>query len=227
MKKCLFLMLMALCIGACTSKEEKAKQAAEKARIERERIYNDSVIADSLKREKERKRLEEARLDSISKAENEKTIKDLSKFFTFKKDEFSSDGRTWVQPKDRPMYIDLNGIYCYFQTNDGKASNLRLKIQYAADDWLFIQSYKFSIDGMAFDYYPDNIDRDNDSEIWEWADNQITASDQSLLTALMMAKNAKIRYVGKQYYKDRVITTKQLKSIKRTVQLYRAMGGSI
>lgn len=226
MKKCLFLMALVLCV-ACTSKEEKAKQAAEKAKIERERVYNDSIIADSLRRESDRKRLEKERLDSISKAENEKTIKDLSRYFRFKKDEFSSDGRIWVEPKDRPMYIDVNGIYCYFQTNDGKASNLRLKIQYAADDWLFIQNYKFSIDGMAFDYYPDNIERDNNSTIWEWADNQVTASDQSLLTALMMAKDAKIRYIGRQYHKDRVITAKQLKSIKRTVQLYRAMGGSI
>ena len=227
MKKCLFLIAVVLCVGACTSKEEKAKQVAEKAKIERERFYNDSIIADSLRRDRDRKRLEKERLDSISKVENEKTIKDLSRYFTFKKDVFSNDGRTWVTPKDRPMYIDVNGIYCYFQTNDEKASNLRLKIQYAADDWLFIQSYKFSIDGMVFDYYPDNIDRDNNSTIWEWADNQVTAFDQSLLTALMMAKNAKIRYIGRQYHKDRVITAKQLKSIKRTVQLYRAMGGSI
>lgn len=227
MKNVLFLLLMLFCIGACTSKEEKEKQAAERAKIERERFYNDSIVADSLRRENERKRLEEEQLDSIPKAETAKTIKDLSRYFTFKKDEFSIDDRVWVEPKDKPLYIDVNAIFCYFQTNNNKASNLRLKIQYTADDWLFIRSYKFSIDGMAFDYRPDDIKRDNSSNIWEWADNQITAFDQSLITALMMAKSAKIRYVGEQYHKDRNITSQQLLSIKRTVQLYRAMGGTI
>lgn len=219
-------MMLLLCVGACTSREERDKRVAERAKIEREKFYNDSVAADNKKKESEKKRLEEARLDSISKVETAKTIKELSKYFTFKKDEFSNNDRVWVAPKNVPS-LNRNGIYCYFQTNKDRASNLRLKVQYAADDWLFIQYYIFSIDGMALEYRPDNIETDHNSTIWEWADNQVTSFDQSLITALMMAKSAKIRYVGRQYYKDRTITAQQLLSIKRTVQLYRAMGGRI
>ena len=80
---------------------------------------------------------------------------------------------------------------------------------------------------MTYDYTPDNIERDNDSSIWEWSDKRLDMYDQSLINALLMAKKAKIRFVGKQYHKDKTITQQQLLSIKRTVQLYRVMGGSI
>ncbi|WP_303208609.1 hypothetical protein [Bacteroides oleiciplenus] len=230
MKKILFLMVFLVALVGC--KQEKSNVSVDTSQqitdsIFNEKFYNDSVAADNEKKELEKKRLEEARLDSISKVETEKTIKELSRYFTFRKDEFSNDDRVWVEPKDAPKYLNRNGIYCYFQTNNDKASNLRLKIQYTADDWLFIRYYVFSIDGMVYEYRPDDIETDHKSTIWEWADNQVTSFDQSLITALMMAKSAKIRYVGRQYNKDRAITAQQLLSIKRTVQLYRAMGGRI
>lgn len=225
MKNVLFLMALIVVLAGC--KQEKRNVSVDTSQQITDSIFNEQFYSDNEKKELEKKRLEEARLDSISKAENAKTIKELSKHFTFKKDEFSTDGLAWVTPKDAPRDVNRNGIYCYFQTNNDRASNLRLKIQYTADDWLFIRYYIFSIDGMVFEYRPDDIETDHKSTIWEWADNQVTMFDQSLINALMMAKSAKIRYVGKQYHKDRTITAQQLLSIKRTVQLYRAMGGAI
>lgn len=228
MKKILIMMIgLSIALTSCMSKEEKEKQAKEKAKIEREQFYNDSIIADNERKKAEEKRIEELRQDSIHKAESAQTMKELKPYFTFKKDEFSDNNTEWVMPKDAPKYINHNGIYCYFQSNDGRASNFRLKIQYAADDWLFIRYYIFSIDGMVFEYRPDNIETDNDSSIWEWADNQITAIDNSLINTLADAKSAKIKFEGRQYNKVKNITSAQLKSIQRTLKLYRAMGGSL
>lgn len=224
MKKVMFLMMLLIVFLGCN--QGRSNVSVDTSQQITDSIFNDSFAADNEK-ELERKRLEEAHLDSISKAEMAKTIKDLSRYFTFKKDEFSQNDRVWVEPKDAPKYLNRNGIHCYFQANNDKASNLRLRIQYTADDWLFIRYYIFSIDGMVFEYRPDKIETDHKSTIWEWADNQVTSFDQSLITALMMAKSAKIRFVGRQYHKDRNITSQQLLSIKRTVQLYRAMGGTI
>lgn len=156
---------------------------------------------------------------------NEETVKQLKPYFTFNKDEFSE--KTWVEPKDAPKYVDVNGIYCYFMLVDGKASNLRFKIQYRAEDWLFIQGYKFSIDGDAFDYVPSKIERDHSTYIWEWSDAPVTASSKVIIEALADAKTAKIRFVGQQYHKDKSITSQQIKSIKRTIDLYHALGGTI
>ncbi len=63
-------------------------------------------------------------------------IKELEKFFNSKKDEFDPNALVWQKPKSAPTYTNQNGIYCYFQTNNGMPSNLRLRMQYHADDWL-------------------------------------------------------------------------------------------
>lgn len=204
MKK-ITLFVCVLCFVSC-------QQNKKESTIDTSHSITDSIFNEITKP------IEEPKIDSAR-------VKELKPFFNFKKDEF--ENYTWVIPKNSPKYIDVNGIYCYFALNGTTASNLRLKIQYAADDWLFIQSYKFSIDGMTYDYTPDNIERDNDSSIWEWSDKRLDMYDQSLINALLMAKKAKIRFVGKQYHKDKTITQQQLLSIKRTVQLYRVMGGSI
>lgn len=148
----------------------------------------------------------------------------LKPYFNFRTDEFEKC--TWVTPKDAPSFTG-NGFYCYFSLVNGRACNLRLKIQYSADDWLFIQSYKLLIDGDSYDYTPSKMERDNSDFIWEWSDDQVTPHIEMLLNSLKNSKEAKIRFIGRQYSKDKNITPKQLVSIKRTMDLFYALGGKI
>lgn len=154
-------------------------------------------------------------------------IRELSPLFKFDKDEFDPKGKTWIKPKSAPKYVDMNGMYCYFmQDNDG-VSNFRIQIQYYSEDWLFIRKYQFSVDGKAYELLPGNVERDNGGgSIWEWCDVQINTDDEKeLIKALSTAKNAKIKFVGDQYHKIRTIKEAELKSIKNTLDLYKAMGG--
>lgn len=152
-------------------------------------------------------------------------IKELKQFFTEKKDEFES--YTWVKPKSRPMYTNQNGFYCYFQKNsDGSVSNLRFVGQYFADEWLFINSAKFNIDGQTFTFVPTEMKRDNGAgEIWEWYDDSVDYSNSHILEAISKAKSVKIRFNGDQYYDDKTMNASTIQSIKRTVEYYKALGG--
>jgi hypothetical protein len=154
-------------------------------------------------------------------------IKKLKPFFDTKNDEFDPRGRVWYKPKSAPRYPNRNGIYCYFQTNDGVPSNLRLKLQYHADSWLFFHKVQFSIDGKAYEFYPTDTETDsgNGGKIWEWFDEPMRKSNTDLLDALANAKNAKMKLVGEQYYKIKTISASQIRDIKRTLELYKAMGG--
>lgn len=172
---------------------------------------------------------------SISKAEKQNPIdssevKRLSPLFNFKKDEFDPRGVTWIKPKSAPAYTNMNGIYCYFMMDDNGVSNFRLKIQYHSDDWLFIRKYQFSIDGKAYEFTPNDVERDNGNggRIWEWCDESIRYGDDiEMLKALSIAKKAKIKFIGNQYHNIRTITQKEIKSIKNTIDLYIAMGGNL
>ncbi len=154
-------------------------------------------------------------------------IKELSPSFNFKKDEFDPRGIVWIEPISAPKYTNRNGIYCYFAQIDGVAQNFRLRIQYMADDWLFIRKYQFSIDGKAYEYIPSGtVERDNDGGlIWEWSDEKISyIGDVELVEALANAKTAKIKFIGSQYHDIRTITPNEIKAIKETLDLYHAMG---
>lgn len=173
-------------------------------------------------------------LDSMSKvAEKQKVeklksidVKKLKTHFKTKKDEFSNNNVVWYYPKTAPNFTNQNGVYLYFMTENGVATNLRFVVQYTSDDWLFIQNIKFSINGVAYTYIPDKVERDNGNggQIWEWFDESANPN-KSLLKALISAKNAKMKLVGSQYYKEKTITQEQLKSFRETYDLYLGLGG--
>jgi hypothetical protein len=154
-------------------------------------------------------------------------IKQLERLFRIKKDDFSNNNKQWYEPKSAPNYTNANGIYCYFQTENGIPGKLRFRLQYHSDEWLFFTRVQFSIDGKAFEYKPQNTETDNGNGgyIWEWFDEAISESDKPLITALANAKSAKMKLIGKKYYDIKNISQTQIKGINQTLELYRAMGG--
>lgn len=154
-------------------------------------------------------------------------IKDLLPFFRIKKDEFDPHGATWYEPKSAPQYTNRNGIYLYFKTTDGVPGPLRFRVQYFADDWLFFKKVQFSIDSSAYEYIPFSTETDNGGgDIWEWFDESLSSRDKELIYALSEAKSAKMKFIGRQYYGIRTISKQQIIDIKRSLDLYKAMGGS-
>lgn len=154
-------------------------------------------------------------------------VKDLSKYFRQKKDEFSNENKIWYEPNSAPQYTNRNGLYCYFQTENGIPSNLRLRFQYYADDWLFFSRIQFAIDGKAYEYIPDGTETDsgNGGKIWEWCDQPLSQADKELIYALANAKSAKMKIIGRQYHDQKTISQEQINSIKQTLDLYNALGG--
>ena len=209
-----------------------------------EDITNTTLFANRIQCEKEIEEqifsMRNSIQDAVDNNENEKTIelkqtakidsnkiKVLKQFFRVRKDEFSTTGKTWYEPKSAPNYTNSNGLYCYFQTENDMPSNLRFRMQYYSDDWLFFSKVQFSIDGKAYEYVP--VDTETDSGdggyIWEWFDESVSESDKELINALANAKSAKMKLIGRQYFDLRNISQDQIKGIKRTLELYQAMGG--
>jgi hypothetical protein len=175
---------------------------------------------DNNKKEKTEEFKQTAKIDSAK-------IKELKQFFRVRKDEFSTTGKTWHEPKSAPSYTNRNGLYCYFQTENDMPSNLRFRMQYYSDDWLFFSKVQFSIDGKAYEYVPMDTETDSGDggHIWEWFDESVSENDKELINALANAKSAKMKLIGRQYFDVRNISQDQIKGIKRTLELYQAMGG--
>jgi len=125
---------------------------------------------------------------------------------------------TWYQSPSSTKYRNANAFYLYFGVANGSPANLRLVIQYYADDWLFIDSAKINVDGTIYDVGESNWERDNDSEIWEWIDVQL--SDRSLIEAIIKSRSAVIRFEGRQYYANKTISASQKRALRDVLDAY-------
>ena len=160
-------------------------------------------------------------------AENQETIKNLRKYFDYEIDEFTK--KTFVEPKARPKYINVNGCYCYFQLeNDVKAYNLRMKLQYEGNNWIFFSHVQWNVDGWTYEYTPSEIKRDHDSRVWEWFDDSSKNDALALLIVkIANCKSASYRLMGNTRTQTFKLTSAQIEAIKRTYDLYLAYNGEL
>jgi hypothetical protein len=128
----------------------------------------------------------------------------------------SVTNKKWYYARTTTQYIDSNSIHMYMGQDQGSEPYLRFRIQYAGDDWLFINKFTINADGQVFVIEPDygDVERDNDSDVWEWYDISPSDENVSMVKAIMNSKKAVIRCEGDQYYKDRTITATEKKAIK-------------
>lgn len=156
----LLIVLMLGMLASCGSPSNRADRARAKYVSDsialREKFIKDSIdraefVKDSIER-------------SVAAAK-------LAPRFNIKKDEFSD--KIWVKPKSAPQYTNRNAFYCYFCIINGIPQNLRLRYQYYANDWLFIKSMIFNIDGENIQIIPDMETDHGGGMIWEWFDEKV------------------------------------------------------
>lgn len=124
--------------------------------------------------------------------------------------------------KSSPKYLNQNAVFCYLAENKGRYS-VRMKVQYFSDDWLFINKYIFKADSALFNY---PLIRRADGEvisggIIEWIDVLVEDLEIKIMEAVSEGSECKVRYSGKEFHKDRVITSKEKAALKKFVRLYK------
>lgn len=167
-------------------------------------------------------KLKQLEQEEIEKQRLAELKQKLDSKFNKKCDDFTN--KCWVHHRSEPRYRNCTHSYMYFQMVEDTATNLRIVVQYAANDWLFIKRMIFNIDGENYDFIPQEMEKDNYTTIWEWCDESCSYH-LSLVEALYSAKEVKIRYIGSQYHSDKVMPSSQLKAIQETIDYYKACGG--
>lgn len=183
--------------------------------------------------EARRKADAEAKAQADAKAEVEAKQKAALAQMAAEVDEV--EGITWYQDKNAPEYINENGIYAYFGIDkDGAVSGLHLKIQYAAETWLFIKNYIFNIDGEKYEINPGllGVQKDmstdlNSPGVWEYYDLTLDDSDMDMLQKLVGSGKTIMRLEGDQEYVDQTLTAAQKNALRRVLDAYIAAGGEV
>lgn len=133
-------------------------------------------------------------------------------------------GTTTYMHRDSSLFVNSRTeLLCYFTVTDKGQSVLRLRTQYVANDWLFMQKVLIKADDKAFTIDTSRfgeVERDNSGgKIWEWHTHDLQP-DSDMLEAICSAKQVSLRYVGKQYAKDRELPQAEASRIQAVLRAY-------
>lgn len=136
---------------------------------------------------------------------------------------------TWYRDRNTTRYNNVNSFHLYMGKKENGSPWLRLRIQYKGDDWLFIDNYNIKTDNDTYDVRPtERIERDNGvGGIWEWYDESLNSRTYSMIQDIITSKSVKIRHNGKQYYRDRRISSREKSALKNVLDAYEALGGNL
>jgi hypothetical protein len=144
--------------------------------------------------------------------------------FNVETDEF--DGTSFYVPKGVPRGAE-NNIHLYIVRTKSNNLVLRMKIMYAADNWLFAKRVDLKAGDKVYSITTPTWERDNGSgRIWEWVDRPVKTGDLVALKAAMREPTT-IRITGDKYYDDRKLRDKERAELESAFELYEALGGNI
>lgn len=197
-------------------KHPSSQQAAEAKQLIV--IADNGIKEQKLEYEKDKNEKEKAEKERLANA----TKKLRTKYDDIK-------GITWYYDKGTPQYTNYNSFHLYMGKEKTGKPWLRFRIQYTAEDWLFIQSYVIKTDNDSYTISTSygEVETDNGSgDIWEWYDVPIDNRLYNIVKDVIRSKSVKLRHNGKQYYKDRTISEKEKQGLQNILDAYEALGGS-
>ncbi|MCQ2289259.1 MAG: hypothetical protein MJZ74_09200 [Muribaculaceae bacterium] len=141
--------------------------------------------------------------------------------------EVRNGGTTMLVPAGVSLANDANGIFFCFE-NGKNLGNLKLRVQYYADDPLNYVDLLFTIDGFEYKFHPAKPSRGKvgGRMYWEQSEDVLTAEDKNLVYALAHCHWARLKFKGSDgMTHSKMLTQKQINAFGAALELYRALGG--
>ncbi len=135
------------------------------------------------------------------------------------------EGITWYESKSQPYYADTRSYVLPYIGQSSSNTWLKLQYRYTGDSWIFFDSVTIVIDGekytKTFGY--NEVDRDNDTEVWEWVHVNPTSSDIDMLWKIANSKETIVRFQGDTKHYDMTVSSADKKGIKDVLTAYELM----
>ena len=168
------------------------------------------------------------KLKSNAKAISDKLnneLVQLKKYYYTDYDKFKKI--TWYYPiSERNNY--KTSIYCYFGASNEDIYNLRFKIRYYGDSWIFWEKAIFLCDGETYDYYPKEGTSTNSTDsVWETSDEEVDTFEKIVLENIINSKKVSFRLDGKSGISDNNLSISKIKSIKNIMRLHEILSSQV
>ncbi|RMF59625.1 MAG: hypothetical protein D6748_06005 [Calditrichaeota bacterium] len=136
------------------------------------------------------------------------------------------NGITWYYNKNISHYVFKNSLEAYVGESDAGDVWLRLRIYYNGEKMLEIDNYEVYADDQIYtiSVLTGNIERGKGVKgAWEWFDMQATEKEIAMISRLMNAERAVIRYIGKNGVFERAVGELEKLRLEYMLQLYRIL----
>lgn len=129
----------------------------------------------------------------------------------------------YLHPESPKSVNQRSELFAYI-SKKGDNPTLRVKLQYRAEDWLFIKNYVVHIDGKNHEFdVPDIETLVVEGGICEWVDAVANDKAIEMLRALVKSNKGLLRCVGDQFRKDRDLEGEEVERIASVLEAFDAM----
>lgn len=199
-------------------------QGTSDIKIETEALSTDAEIEAEIEQERKRRAEENA-----EKATREaKRVKQIKYEINEQRKQLhrvvdNVENITWLYSKltPHPNIISGNVLYCYIGDFTDTAS-LRVVYGFSQDDWVFMDSIIFNIDGSIREFPVDYSDRKTDINdgIAEWVDWYVDDKDIEFLQSIANSKKTLVKFRGDTKQRSFTVTPNQKNAIKQILKYY-------
>ena len=188
--------------------------AVEKSQVSNVKTLNNAV--ETLETLREKKQEQE-------KLEREKAAKKAIAKMKVTTDKV--EGITWYHSPNEPYYADSRSYVLPYIGKKDSSVWLRLRFHYTGNSWIFFVNLTIVVDGQkyykTFSYY--DVNRDNDTEVWEWVDIAPSTADIQMLENIADSQETIVRFQGDNYHYDLTIKSSDKAAIKDVLAAYNAL----
>lgn len=174
----------------------------------------------------------QTKIDAAIKQEQEILQKRIASATTKMRKTVDQD-TTWYTDKTSTNYINANAFYIYIGTHKDTSPWLRLRIQYAGDDWVFANRWTFKVDNETFSIYARDyeVERENDSNgVWEYYDGDLEKNGYNMVKAIISSKKTTLRYESSNQSDKRLftrtVTQQEKQALQNVLDAYQGLGGT-
>ena len=135
------------------------------------------------------------------------------------------EGITWYKSKTQPYYADSRSYILPYIGTKSSSTWLRLIFHYTGDQWIFFDSVTIVVDGKKYqkNFSYGEVNRDNDTEVWEWADISPSNQDIEMLKEIANSSETIVRFQGDVHHYDLVVSQQDKNAIRDVVTAYEAL----
>ena len=138
------------------------------------------------------------------------------------------EGVDWYYSQAFRSRVLDNNIRAYIG-KQGSRVWLRFEMTYEGNEWLFVRSVLFKVDGETYELkngFLDSWEVDNyGSTVWEWKSEVVDKYKWKLINKISESQKATMRYRGQQYRHDREISNEEKLALKAVISYYLQIGG--